>query len=145
MDLNKIPLMSAITRKLEWLSQRQQVISENIANANTPGYRARVIVAEDFSDLVNNKPGDIIKPTANQNLRKTSSKHLAVNSPSAGNDGAKVKVDESASDGSVNGNTVVLENQMMEMAETQMEYSTMVNLYRRQVGLLKSALGSRSR
>ena len=41
MDLNKIPVMDAIVKKMNWLNRRQRVIAENVANADTPGYLAR--------------------------------------------------------------------------------------------------------
>ncbi|MFD2853698.1 flagellar basal body rod protein FlgB [Seohaeicola zhoushanensis] len=33
------------SRKMEWLSARQKVIAENVANADTPGYKARDVAS----------------------------------------------------------------------------------------------------
>ena len=40
MDLNKIPVLKMITTQMDWLNQRQKVLSQNIANADTPDYVA---------------------------------------------------------------------------------------------------------
>ena len=40
------------------------------------------------------------------------------------------------------GNAVVLDEQMGKLAETQLDYELTTNLYRRQVGLIKTALGT---
>lgn len=145
MDLTKIPLMNAIANKLSWLSQKQEVISQNVANANTPGYRARTIEEPDFASILNNQTKNPVKAALNQSMRQTSGKHISIGSGPSAKPDHKVKVNEDATDGNINGNTVVLEEQMMDMAKTQLEYSTMVNLYRRHMGLVKSALGGRGR
>ncbi len=144
MDLNKIPLMNAIASRLSWLSQKQEVISQNVANANTPGYLARTVDEPRFSDILNSSTQRPVKTTQNQTMRKTNSKHMSLGSSPSGNK-PNIVVDKNASSSSTNGNTVVLEEQVMEMAKTQLEYSTTINLYRRHMGLIKSALGTRSR
>ena len=46
-------LIGGIARNMKHLSERQRVISENIANSETPGFKARDVRAPDFSDLIN--------------------------------------------------------------------------------------------
>ena len=41
MELGDIPLFAMLKSRLGYLSDRQRVIAENVANANTPGYQAR--------------------------------------------------------------------------------------------------------
>ena len=41
MTLDDIPLFSALRSKLGYLADRQRVIAENVANADTPGYTAQ--------------------------------------------------------------------------------------------------------
>ena len=38
MDLNGIPLFAALKNKLGYLSEREKVIAQNVANASTPGF-----------------------------------------------------------------------------------------------------------
>src|SRR3954453_16262309 len=48
MELGDIPIFSMLKSRLGYLSERQRVIAENVANANTPGYQARDLKAFDF-------------------------------------------------------------------------------------------------
>lgn len=43
-------LFDLVSRHMTWLSERQSVIASNIANADTPGYRAREIAP--FSEVL---------------------------------------------------------------------------------------------
>ena len=52
MDLNKIPLFASITRRMDWLNQRQGVLAQNIANADTPNYTAQDLKPLGFRDFL---------------------------------------------------------------------------------------------
>ena len=41
MAINDLPLFSQIKGRLTWLDERQRVIAQNVANADTPGYVGR--------------------------------------------------------------------------------------------------------
>ena len=41
MDLNKLDVFRLTNSKMGWLSERQTVLAQNIANADTPGYKAK--------------------------------------------------------------------------------------------------------
>lgn len=45
--MESIQLFELASRQAEWLSVRQSLISGNIANANTPGFRAKDVAAFD--------------------------------------------------------------------------------------------------
>jgi flagellar basal-body rod protein FlgB len=45
--MESIQLFALASRQAEWLSTRQSLISGNIANANTPGFRAKDVTAFD--------------------------------------------------------------------------------------------------
>jgi flagellar basal-body rod protein FlgB len=45
--MESIQLFTLASRQAEWLSTRQSLISGNIANANTPGFRAKDVTAFD--------------------------------------------------------------------------------------------------
>lgn len=138
MDLSKIPLMNAIAKRMDWLTNKQQVISQNIANANTPNYRSKVLDAPDFQGLVERSMN--AGSGSKLAVQKTNSKHMA-SAGSVNMRGGRVVVDSRASESTPTGNNVVLEDQMLDMAKTQMDYNTMINLYRKQVGLVRTALG----
>ena len=52
MELDKITLYGVIKRRLAWLSQRQKAIAQNIANSDTPNYRARDLKPVKFKELL---------------------------------------------------------------------------------------------
>ena len=138
MDLNQIPLMDAIVKKMGWLNRKQRVIAENVANADTPGYVAKELKPQDFSSLLDNAPGSRAR-TGGPTMTTTNAKHMTAGS--GGVQGGDRVEDTESHEASPTGNTVILEEQMIEMANTQMEYGKMVSLYRRHVGLLKASLG----
>ena len=49
MDMGQIPLFSLLTGRMNWLSSRQSVLAENVANAATPNYVARDLKPVDFA------------------------------------------------------------------------------------------------
>src|SRR5690349_5580690 len=51
MDFSKLPLFSMISQRIGWLSERQKVLAENVANADTPNYKARDLKPQDFAAL----------------------------------------------------------------------------------------------
>jgi len=57
MDFNKLPLIGMLTGKMSWLSQRAEVLAENIANADTPGYVARDLEEVDFARMMRRANG----------------------------------------------------------------------------------------
>lgn len=138
MDLNKIPVMAAMVKKMGWLSRKQQVIAENVANADTPGYIAQKLKPQDFSGLLDRAPRSSAS-RGKTTMVMTNAMHMRRGSGQVrgGNKTEKAESHEATP----TGNTVILEEQMIEMANTQMEYGKMISLYRRQVGLLRAALG----
>ena len=52
MDLSKIPLFTMLTERMAWLNKRQAVLAQNIANADTPGYKPKDPAPVDFEVIV---------------------------------------------------------------------------------------------
>ncbi|HYG88712.1 MAG TPA: flagellar basal body rod protein FlgB [Azospirillum sp.] len=131
MDLGNLGLFKLMSRKMGWLSQRQEVLAQNIANADTPEYKGRDLKPFTFRDaLADNRR---MTPVS------TSPAHLKGTVATGGvNKEQRVRNPyETAPDG----NNVVIEEQMMKLSQTSMDYQTITNLYRKQVGLLKQAIG----
>ena len=136
MDITKLPLFETMRERMAFLSARQTVLAENVANAETPGYSARDIKAPDFFRVAVEGTGQGGVATA-----VTSPMHIAA--PAIGNgtpyrtqkvDGYEVTPD---------GNAVSLEDQMMKVTSNQMDYQTVTSLYQRSLGLLKTAVGKK--
>ena len=52
LDLNSMPLLAMLKERMGWLSARQNVLSQNVANADTPGYTARDLRPLNFQDIL---------------------------------------------------------------------------------------------
>ena len=60
--------------KMSWLEARQDVLSQNVANADTPGYAARDLKPMDFASLLKKANGAV--PASG--LMVTDPRHIAV-------------------------------------------------------------------
>ncbi|GAB4175712.1 MAG: flagellar basal body rod protein FlgB [Thalassobaculales bacterium] len=131
MDLNKLTVFQVNRQKTEWLNQRQRVLSENVANADTPGYTARDLKPISFDKQLARVPQ--VRPAV------TSGRHIE-GAPVSPNKVNKERPREFY-EVTPSGNAVVLEDQMLKVSETQTDHAAMTNLYRKQLGLLKTAIG----
>lgn len=109
---------------------RQSVVSENIAHADTPGYRAKDIQV--FSDVY--KGATPISGIATQTRPGHGSR---ADSPHA----AQLFTIDSGGTESPNGNTVTLEDQMIRGVEAQRAHSRAVAVYDKSMDILRTALG----
>ena len=120
-----------MTRRMSWLNQRQEVLAQNIANADTPDFVPHDLKPMDFRRTLNRVAA--VAP------ERTDPAHLVGTRPMPKpfRDEAQRERYETAPAG----NAVVLEEQLIKVAETQMEYQLVTNLYRKHVGMIKTALG----
>ena len=131
MDLFQIPFFNIVRSRMSWLEQRQDTLAENVANASTPNYTAQDVKPVDFAKLL---AGEM--PAA-EALRVTDPHHLQ---GGRGNSGLFQTVRAPDRESSPDGNSVVLEDQMMKLSETQMQHEAVTGLYRKAVELLKLAV-----
>lgn len=131
MDLGKLPLFSMMSQRLSWLGKRQEVLAQNVANADTPGYRMRELKEQNFRELVAGARSGVT-------MAATSAQHIGAKAGPGG--GFKTEVRRDA-DISLSNNSVDIEDQMMKVAQTAMDHQVTVNLYRKHVAMLKAALG----
>ncbi len=52
MNLPEVPLLSMLRERMSWLNQRQDLLSQNVANADTPNYVARDLKPLNFEDAL---------------------------------------------------------------------------------------------
>ena len=113
--------------------QRANVISANVANAETPGYRA---LGYDFEEQLT----ELAHIGKKLSLNVSDSKHM-LNSFTEADGKIKpdvfVKPTESVGE---DGNTVDVDNEMVSMAQNQLLYRSSVELLNRKVGVLKYAI-----
>lgn len=131
MDLKGLKLFSSLHRKMSWLTDRQKILAENLANANTPGYRARDLKELRFSETLVRQSG------VDARMVRTHPNHMKPPSTTAGGEIYEVRSSETKR----NGNAVELERELAKVAEVQMDYAAATNLYRKHVSMLRTALG----
>lgn len=97
-------------------SERQQVLASNIANADTPNYKARDV---DFNSALRQAMSTASSPPAGV-LVKTSPNHLSGNAGTTAS-GAQLLY-STAAQGSVDGNTVDMDAERAKFADNALRY-----------------------
>ncbi len=132
MAVTELPLFSMLKTRMRWLETRQRLLAENVANAETPGYRGRDLKQQDFRRQ--------LQAVTSVQMVSTNAGHLAgvaQNSPNFPVDRAQ------PFEVTPRGNSVSLEEEMMRIAQNQIDHQTASTLYSRSLGLLKTAIGKR--
>ena len=140
MDITNLPMFGMLKGRLNWVGQRQQVISQNIANADTPQYRARDIEEFDFKKALRahapkNANG------GGMSMRVTHPMHITGGGGSSAS--AAATVDRRPYETAPDGNSVILEEQMVKMNGAAVQHSTMVGLYRKHLSMIKAVVRGR--
>ena len=130
MDLANTPFFGLLRARLDQLSERQRLISENIANASTPGYRPRDLDTAGFDRMLASAAGG-----RGLTMTRTNPGHMV----QGGGGGAVNVVTRDDSETTIDGNAVVLEEQMAHAAETRMAFETGIALYQKGLELVRMA------
>ena len=135
MSLLDLPIFGALKSRMQFHNARQVVLAENVANAETPGYLARDVQRPDFARMV--QGGPMRGPQQVTMPVRTDSMHLA-GLPSANG----LRQEEARSfEITPEGNSVILEEEMMKMAQNQMDHQMATSIYSRGMALLRTAVG----
>ena len=132
MGLDDIPLFSMLKGKLGYVNERQRLISENIANADTPGYAPRDLKPFTFEQALRPRIGLGDAGV----LTRTDPRHLATRA--AAPDAFKA-VATPDSETRLDGNQVVLEEQMSKMTEARIDYEAAIDFYQQSLNLITTA------
>jgi flagellar basal-body rod protein FlgB len=135
MAITDIPIFSMLRTRLQYAQDRQRVLAENVANSDTPNYRARDLVAPKFEDPRELAPAAV----SNVSLTRTEANHIG---GLGGNSSFSTEI-KGKYDVRPTGNAVNLEDEMMKVAANQMDYQAATALYTRSLNLIKTALGKR--
>ena len=129
MPITDIPILAMLRTRMEWHQERQKLLAENVANADTPNYRPRDLAPPNFER-------ELTAPSIA--LARTDPDHIA--GAAAGS--------QFAADGELHyevrpgGNAVNHEDEMMKVASNQMDFDAVADLYSRSLALIKLAAGS---
>lgn len=126
MDLLRSGPVALAEQRLAWLDGRQRLLAANVANADTPGYRARDAIP--FRDVLARR---ITAPS----LHVTDAQHIM---PAGGaNRGLLASVAERTP----NGNAVSIDEQAVRIAENDQAHAVTMGLHRKYLALFRTALG----
>jgi flagellar basal-body rod protein FlgB len=132
MDFDKITILSAMKKRLAWLGQRQEILAQNIANADTPGKKAKDLAPLDFKNFVGRENRQI-------GMSRTNKSHLTggFKAPSDFSEKETKKPYETAPAG----NAIILEEQMMKLGKTSADHKLMTELYKKHLNMFRIAIG----
>ena len=132
MSFENITLFAAVKRRLNWLTQRQEVLAQNIANSDTPKYKARDLKAFDFKDIIRREGTQL-------NIEVSDPSHLP---------GRRKRLRDFTQfeerrpfETAPNGNSVIVEEQMAKINGSQINHKLTTNLYKKHLTMFRIALG----
>lgn len=139
MSVADLPILQMLKSRLGYLSDRQRVIAENVANADTPGYAARDLKPFSFQAHMQAATAGAAVPGPGL-MAATQPGHMQPKSAGKGL-AASFKVARSPdSEETLDGNGVVLEDEMVKLTNARMDYDAAVSLYQQSLGMLKTAI-----
>jgi len=120
--------ISGLTKAMDLSWKRNETIAANVANAETPQYRALEL---NFGAELENA----FQTTRVEGLQRTDSRHLDITSK----DQSHLTVDNSGAT-KADGNNVDIDIQMASLASNGSDYANAAQLIRRQIGLVRTAI-----
>jgi flagellar basal-body rod protein FlgB len=128
MPISDIPIFSMLRTRMQWHQERQQLLAENVSNANTPDFRPRDLTP---LDLTRRQPAGALA------VMRTNPVHIAGATTTSA-----FQLDRKADlETAPKGNAVSLEDEMLKVAANQMDYQAATALYARGLGMIKTAIG----
>lgn len=135
MNLPSIPLLDVLRARMSWLNERQGVLAQNVANADTPGYVRQDIKPLDFAKVLENATSPTSLSTG---LATTDPHHIAL----PGTQASGGLNSDDLVDAPGNGEAVSSEEEMIKVADTQAQYQAAANLYSKAVDMMRTAIGT---
>ena len=133
MPIYDVPLFSMLRTRMQWHQDRQQVLADNVANADMPKFRPSDLIQPDLTKPSLGSSGPI-------NVMQTDGGHL---SGLSGSTSSQFRTTTGGYEVRPSGNAVDLEDEMLKVAANQMDYQAATTLYSRSLNLIKTALGKR--
>jgi flagellar basal-body rod protein FlgB len=127
MGTGTIGLFNLAERRLAWTDRRQTLLAQNIANANTPGFRPKDLTP--FAATLQQHAGT---------LARTQPNHMTGATPDATAQAAR------QGSKSLDGNAVKLDEQLVKVADTETTQSLVTTIYKKYLGMFSLALGRSS-
>ena len=119
-----------IRKSLDFNTQRAAVIATNIANSETPGYKA---IRVKFDEILQQAAMGTKLP-----LKTTNPKHIDPSGNGMKTSEPVMEVDRS--EGRLDGNNVNMEKEMTSLTETQVAYEAAISAMMKRGSIIKSAI-----
>jgi flagellar basal-body rod protein FlgB len=132
MDLSHLPLIGLATKRMAWLARRQEVLAQNVANADTPRYVPNDLKPQDFRSMLHPTVPRVTLAATDEGSNLTGTVPVRKFRDAK----EKNPYEEEPS-----GNAVVMEEQLLKVSQTQTDYSLVSTIYKKQLDLLKMAIG----
>jgi flagellar basal-body rod protein FlgB len=133
MDIKEPALNRMMKGHMKYMTERQRVLAQNIANIDTPGYKARDLEKVDFGKLTQQSMARI-------SMRQTSPMHLTPLAPKSSD--FRDRKDDATFETTPTQNNVVLEDQMAKISDTGAHFNLSSSMLRKYTQLYRRAAGS---
>jgi flagellar basal-body rod protein FlgB len=139
--ISDMPFFSVLKQRLGFVNERQRVLAENVANASTPGYVPRDMDDRAFADIVarampTSRSGPA-GPNMAEGVRMATTRAGHISGGASGGSTRTVRSPDSET--TLDGNAVVLEEQMIKVADARMNYDMALGLYQKGLQLMRLA------
>lgn len=125
-----LTLLAMAQKKMDWLARRQEVLAQNVANANTPKYQAKDLAPLNFNDVLQ-QPAEPVRAVA------TNPMHI---SPEVEPTRFETVTERQPEESKPDGNSVLVEEQMQKIGDVKSSYELALNLMQKHIAMLKEAL-----
>ncbi len=132
MDFSDIRMFSLLKTKLAYHAENQDILAQNVANSDTPGFQPKQLKELNFKRLA------LIESHRLQ-MKATSPTHL---NGVRRSESFRVEEQRKTYEKKPVENAVVLEEQMAKVAFNQHEYNMAINLYRKTAQMMKTSIGN---
>lgn len=158
--ISDLPTFAALRDRMRFLQSRQKLLAQNVANADTPGYKPKDIRqlgvdpasrgADQTRALTTSAPGAAAyaaqgmvvaaaAPRMEGGMAMTNPRHLSPSSETSADVTRGASYETRPSGAAVN-----LESEMLKVSQNQIDFQTVANLYQRSLGKMKIALGKKA-
>ncbi len=135
MALDDIPLFSMLKSHMGYLSDRQRLIAGNVANSDTPDF-----TPQDLDAFTTNVGSTRAAPLALSSVTTALTNPAHLSPPASETKSAWRAKPNPDSETRMDGNQVVLEEQMMKMSDARMNYDAAIGFYEKSLNMLQLAI-----
>jgi flagellar basal-body rod protein FlgB len=124
MDISNIGVLNLLQSKMKYTSERQEILTQNIANVDTPKYKRQDLRKPDFAKMVK---------SYNSGLELNTTNEMHIN-PTVANSGIFSAYDTE--------DKVELDQEAVQMMENRLDYNAATATYKKILGILRDVANS---